>query len=613
MLEFCKIAWRNLGRNLRRTLVITGAVTLGVWGGLMTMAIYNAFVYQMVDNFIYSNLGHLQVHVKGYDKNPSLRLCMLDGERVIRQIKGAPHMAGFAPRIYGFALAQSARASNGVLIAGIDPELEPTVTRIRKFVKSGSYFSGPDEPEVLVGKPLAHKLKVEVGDKLSFFMQSFQGEEDVVESFRIKGIYSIGLTEMDRKIVFLPLKRAEKVMQMQGKLNEIAITVDDPRNLELLKAELKKRLPPEKPDLKTEVSSHELSGETFSLVKFTRPEPGLIIDSPEAMGESFKLHPASSLVNYRLTIPASAFAKRPEKRIELTLYGVDPVNENRVSGIFDRVQIPEGSWLKAAEIDKELEANDDWVILSEDVAAELGVEPGASVQIISRGTTLSLSVAGLLKQSPDQAGGPFAVMKREPMWRSLKGHSAASEIDVRLKQGADPAESVSGMLSGLGLEVQDWKELWPVLAEMIQIMDYTNVVLLLCIYIIIAFGIANTMIMSVFERVRELGILKAIGTGPRQLFALVILESVMLSLIGMAAGGMVSAATIIIWAGYGLDLSMFAEGLAAYGMPTVIYPVLTLENILTAVILAVVIAIISALYPAFRASRLLVVEALRRF
>ena len=143
-------------------------------------------------------------------------------------------------------------------------------------------------------------------------------------------------------------------------------------------------------------------------------------------------------------------------------------------------------------------------------------------------------------------------------------------------------------------------------------MDIANYVFLLVIYIAVAFGIANTMIMSVFERVRELGILKAIGTRPGQLFNMVILESVMLAMIGMGLGGAVSGLTVWVWAKRGLDLSIFAEGMEAMGLGTVLYPVLTLENIVFSVAGAFIIAIVSAFYPAYRASRLLVVQALQR-
>jgi len=617
MREFFKIAWRNLGRNLRRTVIIVVAVALGVWGGLVSMSIFNSLGHQMVNNFINSSLGHIQIHIKGYVKNPSLRLCMTDADEVLSKIKGADHLAGYAPRIYGFALAQSARNSQGVMMVGIDPVMEPTVTRIRQIVKSGSYFTANDDPGVLIGKSLASKLKVDVGDKLSFYLQSFEGGEDVVESFRIRGIYESGISTIDKSVVYLPLQRAEKIMKMENRLNEIAIKVDQDKNVELLKADLKNRLSNEKPKLLMQAQKERSDGKEFDLLKIREPGAGNLILAPEAMGESFKRNPNVTNLALRLELPLAAVHRTRtggEKYLDLQVFGLEPVNENKLSGIFDRVEIPAKSWLKGTEMDKELEANQGWVVLGESAAQALESEPGDTIRLDSGDKILSLEVIGKLKDGLEESSGkPFAVVSRSDLWRTFVSRSAASEVAVKLKESAELKKTQDELLSGLGLEVQDWKEIWPFLDQYIQILNYTNLVLLLCIYIIIAFGIANTMIMSVFERVRELGILKAIGTSPRQLFGMVIMESVMLAMIGMALGGLASAITIGVWAKKGLDLSMFAAGLEAFGFPTVIYPMLTLKNILTAAVLAFGIAVLSAIYPAIRASRLLVVQALRRF
>jgi ABC-type lipoprotein release transport system permease subunit len=616
MKEFFIIAWRNLGRNLRRTIIITAAVALGVWGGLVSMSIFNSLGHQMVGNFINSSLGHIQIHAKGYVKNPGLRLCMTDADEVLSKIKGAEHLAGYAPRIYGFALAQSARTSQGVMMVGIDPVLEPTVTRIRQIVKSGSYFSANDDPGVLIGKSLAAKLKVKVGDKLSFYLQSFEGGEDVVESFRVRGIFESGISTMDKSVVYLPLQRAEKIMKMENRINEIAIKADQDKNMGLLKADLQNKLAGEKPELMVHTQRESADGKEFELMKITEPGVGNLILAPEAMEESFKRNAKVANLALRLELPLAAVHRTSagrERHQDLQVLGVEPVNENKLSGIFNRVEIPAGSWLKGAEMDKELEANQGWVILGDSAAEALGAEPGDTIRLGSGDKIFSLEVTGKLKDGLEQSSGkPFAVVSRSDLWLAFVSRSAASEVAVKLKDHADPEKTRDELLAGLGLEVQDWKEIWPFLDQYIQIINYTNLVLLLCIFIIIAFGIANTMVMSVFERMRELGILKAIGTSPRQLFSMVIMESVMLAVIGMALGSLASAITIGVWAKKGLDLSMFAAGLASFGFPTIIYPVLSLENILTALIMAFMIAILSALYPALRASRLPVVEALRK-
>jgi ABC-type lipoprotein release transport system permease subunit len=617
MIEFIKIAWRNLWRNKRRTVVISLAIALGVWGVLVAIGVDNAFVYQMMDNFIYTHLGHIEIHAQGFNKNPSLRLCITEAEEVIEKVKGTEHIAGYAPRIKAFSLAQSPRSSQGVMLVGIDPELEPTVTRIKSFITEGSYFERDDGRAALIGEGLAHKLKVDVGDRVTFFTQGYRSEEGVIESLRVIGLYRSGISELDKLMVYVPLRLSEHILEMEGRLSEVAIVVDEDKNIGVVKESLKKSLAQK--DQGLEMKSVEITGpedEEIQLIKVSSSRQDDLITEPEALSESFRLNPQTLAVSFRVSIPADArniLENNKEGFSEIEVIGVDPVDEEKVTGIFSSVDVPRESWLAGSELEKELDVRDDWVILDEGALGKLSAQPGDTITIQYRDESLSMEVAGILRGHVEKGlEKPFALMSRRQIIERLSGKPGASQILVRLKPDADPGDVREGLLAGLGKEVLDWGELYPLLKEMEILMDYANYVFLLCVYIAVAFGIANTMVMSVFERVRELGILKAIGTRPGQLFNMVILECLMLALIGMGLGGVLTAVTMLAWKSHGLDLSLFAEGMEAMGLGTVLYPVLTLENIFFAIIMAFFIAIVSALYPALKASRLLVVEALQR-
>lgn len=616
MSTYLKIAWRNLFRNPRRTLVIILAIGLGIWGVLMAMAMDNAFAYQMIDNFIFTYLGHLEVHARGYQKHPSLKLCLAPAEAVLAKIQGAPHLRAYAPRIKNFGLAQSARASRGVMLVGIDPEAEARVTRLREFVSQGRYFTGPEEEAVLIGESLARELKIGLGDKVTFLTQGYASEEGLIESLRITGLYKSGISELDKVLVYVPLPVLARILGMEGKLSEVAIRVDQDQNLPLLKSELRQRLAGVKPDLTAEpiTLSGEESGPVAALQVRERRTQELLAD-PDPLAESFRLHPEVSSESLRLalTLPVRRRLSDLETReATLELWGVDPLRENKTTGLFSRVQVPAGSWLSGTELEKELDIQTDWIILSQPAAQALAAAPGDTLEIGAGAKTLRLKVAAEIASGiPGEAGGSFAILHREPLWQTFLGQPRASEILVRLKPGADAKKVSEELLAGLGLEVLDWGELYPVLKEMGSMIDVANYVFLLVVYIAVTFGIANTMIMAVFERTRELGILKALGTTPGQIFLLVILESVFLSVLGTVFGMAISGATYWLWARHGLDLSFFASGMEAMGLGTVLYPVLTAANIGITVLAALAIAVASALYPGWRASRLLVVEAMR--
>jgi ABC-type lipoprotein release transport system permease subunit len=126
-----------------------------------------------------------------------------------------------------------------------------------------------------------------------------------------------------------------------------------------------------------------------------------------------------------------------------------------------------------------------------------------------------------------------------------------------------------------------------------------------------AFGIANVLLMAVHERTREIGMLRAMGMPRRDVIALVVLESLLVTFVGLAIGvALALAGTFALRDG--IDLSAFAEGLAAYGVAPRIAPVLRARDLVMPLVVAGITAGLASLWPAVRAARFLPAEALRR-
>jgi ABC-type antimicrobial peptide transport system permease subunit len=125
------------------------------------------------------------------------------------------------------------------------------------------------------------------------------------------------------------------------------------------------------------------------------------------------------------------------------------------------------------------------------------------------------------------------------------------------------------------------------------------------------FGIINTMLMSVFERIHEFGVLKAIGMKNGILFRMILLEAFLLGSVGVLIG--FGGATLINLqlAGSGLNFAAFSEGLATYGAGAVIYPVISYPSMATGMVVILLICILAAMYPAYRAVRLEPIDAIR--
>jgi ABC-type lipoprotein release transport system permease subunit len=159
--------------------------------------------------------------------------------------------------------------------------------------------------------------------------------------------------------------------------------------------------------------------------------------------------------------------------------------------------------------------------------------------------------------------------------------------------------------------VETWGELAPELKLGADSADIVNAVLLGIIMFALLFGLTNTLLMSVLDRVRDFGVLLAVGMYRRRLFLMIILESLYLSFTGGIIGVIVSWGVTIYFHAHGIDLSAFSAGLSAFGMPSLLYPYIRPSVYVSLTIMMVLTSVIAALYPAIKAVRLKPVEAIR--
>jgi ABC-type lipoprotein release transport system permease subunit len=188
-----------------------------------------------------------------------------------------------------------------------------------------------------------------------------------------------------------------------------------------------------------------------------------------------------------------------------------------------------------------------------------------------------------------------------------------SEIAVLLDDRSDAAgirESLASRL-GPGYEVLTFAELLPLMIAQMGSYEQSIYIIYIIIGLAMVFGIVNTMLMSVSERVREFGVLMAIGMSGRRLLAMVLVEASLLGLAGALAGVALGVAITLPLSNVGIDLAGFSEGLRAFGAGSVIYPVLRAETLVESLIIIPFFAVLGALYPAVRASRLEPVRAIQ--
>ncbi|WP_248674678.1 ABC transporter permease [Shewanella colwelliana] len=187
----------------------------------------------------------------------------------------------------------------------------------------------------------------------------------------------------------------------------------------------------------------------------------------------------------------------------------------------------------------------------------------------------------------------------------LAGVKGIHEIAIVLNESNNMdnhvAKQLAGQLSLLsdsGNRVRDWQQVQPMLATIISQMGASNAVILIIFVSAMGFGIVNVMLMSVFERTRELGMLMAIGMVKGKVFSLIIMESTLLGVTGATIGLLASLMLVTLLGHTGIPLGSMAQGLGAFGVDTTLYPTVSANEYVAVFVTVVLVSILASLYPA---------------
>ena len=166
-------------------------------------------------------------------------------------------------------------------------------------------------------------------------------------------------------------------------------------------------------------------------------------------------------------------------------------------------------------------------------------------------------------------------------------------------------QSAEGMKSWRGRSSTEY------LGSMMSMMDGFVLVWVVVIFLALSFGLVNTLVMAVFERVREIGLMLALGMRPSSILSQIIVESVLLLAIGMVIGNALAFASVVPLRD-GIDISVVAEGMEMFGAASILYPEIELQDVVMANVVVLVLGFLASLSPAWRASRYEPVEAITK-
>lgn len=253
MHTFLKIAWRNIQRNFRRTLILALIISIGYVGMIFTLSFMQGYLQQAIENVVHSSTGHIQIHQEGFVDNPVIKKRIADPAAIDAVLKGETGIKAYSQRVKNQGMINSSESSTGVMVVGIMPEREAQVSNIKSSLVAGQYLASGDEHSIYLGKALAKKLKVGLNDKVVLMGQTIQTEVSG-GAYRIKGLFQTNAPGFDKSMAFITLPAAQKLFEMDQAISEFVIIARDPRNLTALQG----RISADLADLKTQDTASDL-------------------------------------------------------------------------------------------------------------------------------------------------------------------------------------------------------------------------------------------------------------------------------------------------------------------------------------------------------------------
>ena len=228
MIQLIKMAYRDLGRNRRRSFLSSLALGVGLALLLLMAAFVNGEMNSTLDNTIRLQSGHLQIRAQTYDETKSsLKWGDLveNPEQLVNQIASLPQVKAATPRLYASGIVSAMNKSSGVRVFGIDP-LSPANAPYSEGIVNGEYLSADDRQGVLIGQPLAEKLELSTGDQVMLSVNTSNGDVDE-QLFTIRGIYSTQTYGFDSSTIFLPLGKAQAITQTENHASAIFVLLQE--------------------------------------------------------------------------------------------------------------------------------------------------------------------------------------------------------------------------------------------------------------------------------------------------------------------------------------------------------------------------------------------------
>jgi len=336
----------------------------------------------------------------------------------------------------------------------------------------------------------------------------------------------------------------------------------------------------------------------------------LTIDDVSVVLDAVRADPAVTNVSARIYAPV--LAALTEEGFMSFVVGVDPLAESHDAGLlpdFDGSAVGDGR-----------------VVVGYNFAGRYGIEPGAELALVGQDVDGSIAsglftVADVVASPVDIVNNLGIVMALDDATDMLAMYDQAHELVIHTEDVEtinETIERLRGLPSLDGLEILPWRDIVPTMVGMIEMVDVFLYIVLMIVFIAAAAGIANTMLMSTFERKHEFGMLLSLGCGPGRLARMITVEAVILGLVGVLIGTVlglgllaVTSQTGMDYAALGGDQETYEASFQGLNLSSLVYPKLYVSDVIAGVVAVFLTSLLSVLWPIAKIVRMEPMEAMR--
>lgn len=234
------LAWRNLWRNARRSLLTLASIACGVAAIMFGQSMIKTIQHQLIEKATGIITGHIQIQHKDVRELKFPEKSFGDLPKVERVLAADPNLDAFQARILITGLISGKNDSNGVLVVGVEPNRDKRVTTMHAYLSQGTWLTGKPK-EIVMGDAAADALGAGLGDTVVVLAQASDSSMGA-DNYKIVGLFHAGSQTFDKAIVYVPFKSLQETLAMEGRANNYVLKLRNPELLEEARARLRAEL-----------------------------------------------------------------------------------------------------------------------------------------------------------------------------------------------------------------------------------------------------------------------------------------------------------------------------------------------------------------------------------